>query len=290
MAQRKEMSSEFDDLADIGETISIAQEQLSQSLINIVKHLQRLSKSGILAEDRIDIEKTINMIISNEFKVISAFLTQALWNNIVAIVEENERLSSRIQKLRPELLETETERDRYAQKSYDFEQDNKLLRKQLKQLSESAENLLTTIQTLKTVEKEYEAVRSRLKTILETSDADSLPQQVDKLVGLLLKAGYKIQQDQQRRSKLEEEAFRLRKTYEAVSILSEHDPTSRMIIILAEMGEMEVDRLAEITGQKKILLRYQLKKWANRGLVRLSNDGNVVSLVQNDEKSIHFSF
>ena len=169
-----------------------------------------------------------------------------VFNSIEATVEENERLSSTILRLRPELLETETERDQLAQKAYDREQENKLLREKLEQLAESMENLLSTIQALKIIEKEYETTRLRLKMILETADDEPVPQQVERLIGLVLKAGSKIQKAKRKRSKLEmrrsrleEESFRLRKTYEAVSMLSEHDSTSRMIIILAELGEIQ---------------------------------------------------
>lgn len=277
MAQKR-IDSHFIDLADMRETVNVAQEQLSQSLVNIIKYLQQLSKSGILAQDRSEVEKTISKIISDEFKIISTFLTQALWNSIEATIEENERLSSTILKLRPELLETETERDRLAKAAYNLEQDNTRLQEKLKLMAESVKGFLSAIQALNKVKKEHETTRARLNMVLEAATDESVPQQVERLINLLLKAGYKVKQAQKRKSKIEEESFRLRKTYEAVSLLSEHDSTSRMIIVLAEMGEIEIKRLAEITGQKKIVLKYQLRKWANRGLVKLSKDGLVVSL------------
>ncbi|MFQ5977155.1 MAG: hypothetical protein ACE5OZ_03360 [Candidatus Heimdallarchaeota archaeon] len=277
MAQKR-IDSHLTDLADMRETVNVAQEQLSQSLVNIIKHLQKLSKSGILAQDKSEVEKTISKIISDEFKIISTFLTQALWNSIEATIEENERLSSTILKLRPELLETETERDRLTKAAYDLEQDKTRLEEKLKLMAESVKGFLATIQALNNVKKEHETTRARLNMVLEAATNESVPQQVERLINLLLKAGYKVQEAQKRGSKFEEESFRLRKTHEAVSLLSEHDSTSRMIIVLAEMGEIEIDKLAEITGQKKIVLKYQLKKWANRGLVKLSKDGLVVSL------------
>lgn len=287
---QKRIDSHLTDLADMRETVNVAQEQLSQSLVNIIKHLQKLSKSGILAQDKSEVEKTISKIISDEFKIISTFLTQALWNSIEATIEENERLSSTILKLRPELLETETERDRLAKAAYDLEQDKTRLQEKLKLMAESVKGFLSTIQALNNVKKEHETTRARLNMVLEAAADESVPQQVERLINLLLKAGYKVQQAQKRGSKIEEESFRLRKTYEAVSLLSEHDSTSRMIIVLAEMGEIEIDRLAEITGQKKIILKYQLRKWANRGLVKLSKDGLVVSLELKEKSDFDTSY
>ncbi|MHA2271655.1 MAG: hypothetical protein ACXACI_07320 [Candidatus Hodarchaeales archaeon] len=278
MAQRKEMASNISDVAKMIEAVDVAQEQLNQSLINIAEHLLRLSKAGDLSQDRMIIEKSVNKIVTDEFKIISTFLEQVLYNSIEATLEENERLTSTLQRLRPELLELETERDQFAQEAYDLKKKNQTLQQKLLEITKSMAGLAAKVKALKSLNRDYEKTRTRLFSILEKSENELVSQQVERLIGLLLKAGYKIQQAQQRRSKLEEESFRLRKTYEAVSVLSEHDSTSRMIIILAEMDEIDIDHLAEITGQKKILMKHQLRKWANRGLVRISQDGRAVSL------------
>ncbi|MFW9914739.1 MAG: hypothetical protein ACFFGZ_03925 [Candidatus Thorarchaeota archaeon] len=278
MAQRKEFASNVSDVAKIIEAVDVAQEQLNQSLINIAEHLLRLSKAGDLSQDRMTIEKSVNKIVTDEFRIISTFLEQVLYNSIEATLEENERLTSTLQRLRPELLELETERDQFAQKAYDLKKKNQTLQQKLLEITRSMAGLAAKVKALESLNRDYEKTRTRLFSILEKSENELVSEQVEHLIGLLLKAGYRIQQAQQRRSKLEEESFRLRKTYEAVSVLSEHDSTSRMIIILAEMDEMDIDHLAEITGQKKILMKHQLRKWANRGLVKISEDGRTVSL------------
>lgn len=285
MAQKKEIASNVTDVAKMIDAVDVAQEQLNQGLINIAKHLLRLSKSGTLSQDRMIIKNSINKIVTDEFKIISTFLEQVLYNSIEATLEENERLTSTLQRLRPELLELETERDQFAQEAYDLKKKNQTLQQKLLEITKSMAGFAAKVKALESLNRDYVKTRTRLFSILEKSDNELVSQQVERLIGLLLKAGYKIQQAQQRRSKLEEESFRLRKTYEAVSVLSEHDSTSRMIIILAEMDEIDIDHLAEITGQKKILMKHQLRKWANRGLVRISQDGRTVSLAVKEKDS-----
>jgi len=282
MVQHKESTSDFDGLTDMMEAVDVARDQLSVFLTNIIKHLLQLSESKTFAGNKTNIKNTVSKIIVDEFRSISSFLTQVLWNNIAITVEENERLSSTIQRLRSGFLEIETDRDQLVERAHDLEQEIKTHQKDLTEMSKSMNNLVESIRTLENIQKDYETAKSRLQIILEATADESVSQLVERIINLLLKAGYKIKKNQEYQSKIEQESYRLRKTHRAISMLSEHDTTSRTIMVLAEAGEIDINRLAEIIGQKKIFLKHQLKKWVNRGLIKLSNDGSSISLILND--------
>ena len=192
MAQRKELASNISDAAKMIEAVDVAQEQLNQSLINIAEHLLRLSKAGDLSQDRMTIEKSVNKIVTDEFRIISTFLEQVLYNSIEATLEENERLNSTLQRLRPELLELETERDQFAQEAYDLKKKNQTLQQKLLEITRSMAALAAKVKALESLNRDYEKTRTRLFSILEKSENELVSQQVERLIGLLLKAGYRM--------------------------------------------------------------------------------------------------
>ncbi|MFX0117491.1 MAG: hypothetical protein ACFFB3_23290 [Candidatus Hodarchaeota archaeon] len=276
MAQSNHDLPDLIDFSDVLKAIAVAKEQLNEDLMNIIQNIKEDSGTGLLKADKF--EDKINFTLNNEFGGISTFL-EHIFQDITAQAEERNRdLISRIESLESQLLKTENDREQFVQEAADLRQKTDLYQKKLLEVTNTMHSLAKRVKQLELIQKDYERTRYRLQRIFESSNDEIVSQQVERMINLLIKAVNRILEAQKGRSPMKDESYRLQKTYDAVKVLSEHDRTSRMILVLAEKGEIEVNHLAEITGQNRFILKYRLKKWIRNGLIRTESNGRIIKL------------
>jgi predicted transcriptional regulator len=265
MAQSNHVVSGPIELSDVLNAVDAVKEQLREDLTDIIQAISEESRAGLPDVDKF--ANRINETLNSEFGAISKFLEYIFQDALVA------RLESQLQK-------SEADRSKFAQEAADFRQKAEISQKKLLEVTNTMHSLAKRLKQLETIQKDYERTRYRLQRILESSNDEIVSQQVERMITLLIKAANRVKQAQQGQLPMEDEVYSIRKAYKAVKMLSEHDSTSRMILVLAEKGEIEIDHLAEITGQNRFLLKYKLKKWIRNGLIRTEENGRIIALAK----------